>query len=120
MSPDVTGIQAAADAALFRAAFPSDRLAMSRRQLPPLSYTLAVSDAETQFLDHSRRLPELVSLNLSEADTRAHVVDPVLRLLGYTAVSDIRREVPIPRRRSFSTTSFWSPVSLRCWSKRRL
>ncbi len=40
-------------------------------------------------------------MNLSEADTRAHAIDPVLRLLGYNEVSDIRREVPIPATKEF-------------------
>jgi hypothetical protein len=67
----------------------------------PFRYALAVSDAEVQFVAHSRRIPGLLALNLSEADTRAHAIDPVLRLLGYNEVSDIRREVPIPATKEF-------------------
>jgi hypothetical protein len=38
---------------------------------------------------------------LSEADTRAYLVDPILRLLGYETVSDIRREVAVPATKEF-------------------
>ncbi len=41
------------------------------------------------------------SMRLSEADTRVHLVDPVLAILGYRAVDDMRREVTIPATREF-------------------
>jgi hypothetical protein len=36
------------------------------------------------------------SINLSEADTRAHFIDPLLHALGYHEIGAIRHEVPIP------------------------
>jgi hypothetical protein len=51
--------------------------------------------------------PELLSLNLSQADTRAYLVDPVLRVLGYVGVGDIRREVPIPATKEFLDYELW-------------
>ena len=74
------------------------RVAVSRT---PLRYAAGVADAEVQFIAHSRRIPALAAMNPSEADTRAHAIDPVLRLLGYNEVSDIRREVPIPATKEF-------------------
>ena len=38
---------------------------------------------------------------LSEADTRSYLIDPVLRLLGYSGVDDLRREVAIPATKEF-------------------
>jgi len=44
---------------------------------------------------------EDLSLRLSEADTRAHFIDPILGILGYRAVGDIRREVPVPATKEY-------------------
>src|SRR5690606_27868653 len=38
----------------------------------------------------------LLAERLSESDTRVHLIDPVLRILGYKSVPDLRREVPVP------------------------
>jgi hypothetical protein len=54
-----------------------------------------------EFLNHVQALPTYASQNLSEADTRVYLIDPVLRLLGYTTVGDLRREVPVPATREF-------------------
>ena len=35
-------------------------------------------------------------LELSESDTRAYLIDPLLRILGYAGVKDLRREVTVP------------------------
>lgn len=43
----------------------------------------------------------LLSRDMSEADTRVHLVDPMLHLLGYRGLKDMRREVPIPATREF-------------------
>ena len=51
---------------------------------------------ETALEDHAQRIKEYLSLNLSESDTRAYLIDPLLHILGYKDVSDLRREVPIP------------------------
>ena len=49
------------------------------------------------FCGHGRELQEkYLQLRLSEADTRSYLIDPVLRLLGYSGVDDLRREVAIP------------------------
>jgi predicted type IV restriction endonuclease len=50
---------------------------------------------------HVQSMPELVSEPLSEADTRAHLIDPMLRILGYRGVADVRREVMIPSTKEF-------------------
>ena len=52
-------------------------------------------DAREQFLSHSKTVLDAASMVLSEADTRVYLIDPVLRLLGYTSFKDIRREVPV-------------------------
>lgn len=48
------------------------------------------------FAGHVQQLQGYLSLNLSESDTRAYLIDPILRILGYKDVTDLRREVPIP------------------------
>jgi len=53
-------------------------------------------DAEILFTEHVKLVREHVGLSLSEADTRAYLVDPVLRILGYETVGDLRREVSVP------------------------
>lgn len=55
-----------------------------------------MSEVPPEFLHHCALIPDYASLNLSEADTRAYLVDPVLRVLGYSGVNDLRREVPVP------------------------
>jgi hypothetical protein len=55
----------------------------------------------TAFFNHIQDIQPYLRLNLSEADTRVRLVDPVLRILGYEAVEDIRREVPVPATREF-------------------
>ena len=66
-----------------------------------MEYSRAVAEVEADFLAHIQRSGENFALNLSEADTRVHLVDPVLRILGYAGVRDMRREVPIPATREF-------------------
>jgi len=57
--------------------------------------------AETEFLEHAAMIRDYASINLSEADTRVRLIDPVLAILGYRAVDDIRREVPVAATREF-------------------
>ena len=45
---------------------------------------------------HVTETHQYASLQLSEADTRSYLVDPVLRILGYGGVNDLRREVLVP------------------------
>jgi hypothetical protein len=54
-----------------------------------------------EFAEHAARIPEFAGLNLSESDTRVYLIDPVLRMLGYVGVGDIRREVPVPATKEF-------------------
>ena len=51
---------------------------------------------EPAFEAHLQKIQEYISLNLSESDTRVYLIDPLLRILGYKDVSDLRREVSIP------------------------
>ena len=60
-----------------------------------------MSDFEANLRLHSAGIAELLPHTHSEADTRANLVEPVLRLLGYTAVGDIRREVSVPATKEF-------------------
>jgi hypothetical protein len=54
------------------------------------------------FMVHARTLSAKYSkLHLSEADTRSYLIDPVLRLLGYEGVENLRREVPVPATKEF-------------------
>jgi hypothetical protein len=48
------------------------------------------------FREHSSKVREYASLNLSESDTRAYLIDPILRILGYEGLDDLHREVSIP------------------------
>ncbi len=60
-----------------------------------------MEEPQAEFLEHVQSLAAFVDQNLSEADTRVYLIDPVLRLLGYTTVGDVRREVPVPATREF-------------------
>jgi hypothetical protein len=62
---------------------------------------VSMPSAETEFLEHAAMIRDYASMNLSEADTRVHLIDPVLAVLGYRAVDDIRREVPVAATREF-------------------
>jgi hypothetical protein len=52
-------------------------------------------DAQTEFLQHAAMTRDYASMHLSEADTRAVLIDPVLTILGYRSITDLRREVPV-------------------------
>ena len=60
-----------------------------------------MSDPLTDFLTHAQQVPTYLDINLSEADTRVYLIDPVLHALGYVSVGDIRREVPVPATKEF-------------------
>ncbi len=60
-----------------------------------------MSDPLSDYLAHVQQLQPYLELNLSEADTRVYLIDPVLRALGYVSVGDIRREVPVPATKEF-------------------
>ena len=45
------------------------------------------------FFAHAARVrADFLGLTLSEADTRTHLIDPVVAMLGYTGLADVRRE----------------------------
>ena len=60
-----------------------------------------MNEPPAEFLNHVQSLATYAAQNLSEADTRVYLIDPVLRILGYTTVGDLRREVPVPATREF-------------------
>jgi hypothetical protein len=60
-----------------------------------------MSEPTPEFFHHAQQVQEYLQLNLSEADTRVYLIDPVLRLLGYVRVGDLRREVPVPATKEF-------------------
>jgi hypothetical protein len=60
-----------------------------------------MAEVAADFFRHAQRVQELLSHNLSEADTRVRLIDPLLTILGYVGVNDLRREVPIPASREF-------------------
>jgi hypothetical protein len=60
-----------------------------------------MSEFQSGLLAHAERIAELLPYTHSEADTRANLVEPVLRLLGYTGVGDIRREVAVPATKEY-------------------
>jgi len=51
---------------------------------------------EPAFQAHVQQVQGYLLLNLGESDTRVDLIDPLLRILGYKAVSDLRRGVSIP------------------------
>ena len=56
-----------------------------------------IDDRKAQFLAHAEHVrSELLQLNLSEADTRSYLIEPVLASLGYDHFANLRREVRIP------------------------
>ena len=55
-----------------------------------------MEDSKSRFRDHALQMQEYTSLNLSESDTRAYLVDPLLQILGYSGVKNLRREVTVP------------------------
>jgi len=54
-----------------------------------------MEEPPVEFLDHVQSLRSYAQQNLSEADTRVYLIEPVLRILGYTTPEDVRREVPV-------------------------
>ena len=60
-----------------------------------------MQEPSPEFFQHAQQIQEYLSLNLSEADTRVYLIDPVLRILGYVRVGDLRREVPVPATKEF-------------------
>ena len=58
-------------------------------------------DARSEFDRHLTTVQEYAGLNLSESDTRAYLVDPLLRLLGFADVKHLRREVTVPATKEF-------------------
>ena len=55
-----------------------------------------MTDPETSFYEHAAKVHEYRTSKLSESDTRAYLIDPVLRLLGYWGIDYLRHEVSVP------------------------
>lgn len=60
-----------------------------------------MSTTHERFLEHAQSINDYAELRLSESDTRAYLVDPLLRILGYEGVKHLRREVPVPATKEF-------------------
>ena len=57
-------------------------------------------DDPSPFFAHAVRVrADFLGLTLSEADTRTHLIDPVVAMLGYTGLADVRREERIAATR---------------------
>lgn len=50
---------------------------------------------------HADLIESLDKVHLSEADTRVRLVDPLLHLIGYNSIDEIRREVPVAATKEF-------------------
>ncbi len=55
-----------------------------------------MTNARGEFEQHISTIQQYTVLGLSEADTRSHLIDPLLRILGFSDVRHLRREVMIP------------------------
>ena len=60
-----------------------------------------MTNARSEFEQHLSTIQQYIVLGLSEADTRSHLIDPLLRILGFSDVSHLRREVMIPATKEF-------------------
>ena len=61
---------------------------------------MASLDDPSPFFAHAARVrADFLGLTLSEADTRTHLIDPVVAMLGYTGLADVRREERIAATR---------------------
>jgi len=58
-------------------------------------YLTMANEAEKAFTDHVAEIEGLVGRKFSEAQTRAFLIDPVLRILGYKSADDIQMEVQV-------------------------
>ena len=82
------------------------------RDISPRVMLWAMTNARSEFGQHISSIQQYTTLGLSEADTRVRLIDPLLRILGFSDVRHLRREVMIPATKEFSTTSFGSMTSL--------
>ena len=60
-----------------------------------------MTNARGEFEQHISTIQQYTVLGLSEADTRSHLIDPLLRILGFSDVRHLRREVMIPATKEF-------------------
>ena len=60
-----------------------------------------MTNARGEFEQHISTIQRYTVLGLSEADTRSHLIDPLLRILGFSDVRHLRREVMIPATKEF-------------------
>jgi hypothetical protein len=66
-----------------------------------LRYPSAMPDTRAGFDEHVATVQQYTGLKLSESDTRAYLIDPLLRLLGFSDVKHLRREVTVPATKEF-------------------
>ena len=66
-----------------------------------LGYAWDMTNARGEFEQHLSTIQQYTALGLSEADTRSHLIDPLLRILGFSDVRHLRREVVIPATKEF-------------------
>ena len=60
-----------------------------------------MTNTRSEFEQHLSTIQQYIVLGLSEADTRSHLIDPLLRILGFSDVRHLRREVMIPATKEF-------------------
>ena len=60
-----------------------------------------MTNVRDEFEQHLSNIQQYTALGLSEADTRSHLIDPLLRILGFSDVRHLRREVMIPATKEF-------------------
>ena len=49
-----------------------------------------MTNARSEFEQHLSTIQQYTALRLSEADTRSHLIDPLLRILGFSDVRQMR------------------------------
>ena len=60
-----------------------------------------MTNTRSEFEQHLSTVQQYIVLGLSEADTRSHLIDPLLRILGFSDVRHLRREVMSPATKEF-------------------
>jgi len=75
--------------------------ALARRSLRVTSKTEAAHDVRKVLEAVRQYWTDPSHPKLTEADTRAHFIDPLLRALGYRAIGDIQHEVFVPDAKQY-------------------
>jgi hypothetical protein len=95
---------------------PSDAWSIGRRRLCTTSILPIMSarnDAANEIrktFDTARQVDSNGAIgNVSEADTRAHFIDPLIRALGYRTIADVQRGVEMYRMNAEGQIAeFWA------------